>query len=599
VNDSSKYKRTGHNGENNSSRKAYYYRKLFKRFVLLTLLCSLIPLLLVGWGINAHYSRFAKDRMTLAFRARVENHKKIIELFLKNRISGLQLIAQTHSLDYVADTANLARVFKVLNREYGSITDLGVIDERGNHLAYIGPYDLMDKNYSKSSWFEQVMKKGVYVSDMFMGFRKVPHFIVAVTRSEKRQTWILRATIDTDSFRSLVEDVRIGNTGEVYLVNRTGIYQTSPRFDGKIMEKAPHPIGEPYEGIKVLTWERDTRTDGTKAERQVVALTWLKQPQWLLVVRQDYSEAFSDVNHANLSALIFLLLSACAILIVALFITGFMIRAIKKRDLEADRLNRQLMQAAKLASVGELSAGVAHEINNPLAIILTERQILLDIAKGSYIPDQEFVKQFGKSMAQIGTQVQRCKRITENLLRFSRRTKSIIEPVDINLFLSEIITLMEREAKSNGIEFRTDFDEELAPVLSDPSQLQQVFLNLVTNAIDAHDTKPYGSIAIATRKEARGGGTIIVFEDTGCGIPKENMEKIFDPFFTTKPVGKGTGLGLSICYSIVKRLGGNIWVQSEVGKGSTFTVFLSMEPPGDVIKEYEEDRDRLAAGLDS
>ncbi|MBW1925317.1 MAG: two-component sensor histidine kinase [Deltaproteobacteria bacterium] len=572
----------------NGTAREGYYRRLFRRFILLTLLCSLIPLLLVGWGINNYYTRFARNRMMLSFHTKVENHRKIIELFLKNRVSGLQVIAKTHPKEYLVNVSNLAHVFDILNSEYRSITDLGVIDERGRHLAYIGPYNLMDKNYSKAFWFKEVMKEGVYISDMFMGFRKVPHFIVAVTRSENGRKWILRATIDTESFRSLVENVRIGKTGEVYLLNRSGIYQTSPRFSGKIMEKASQPLGKPCEGIEVRMEDKSTNHAGPPHPRQLIAFGWLKQPQWMLVVRQDYSEAFNDVNHANLAALVFLVLSACAILIVAVFITSHMIKIIKKRDLEADGLNKQLMQAGKLASVGELSAGVAHEINNPLAIILTERQILMDLAKQSPLLPRDFMDQFNNSMSQIDMQIQRCKRITENLLRFSRRTKSVIEPVDLNEFLCEVINLMEREARSGGIKFLTDLEEGLQTVLSDPSQLQQVFLNIITNAIDAHEGKPYGSIRIRTRNDSAKAGVSITFEDTGCGISPKNLERIFDPFFTTKQVGRGTGLGLSICYSTVKRLGGDITVESELGKGTQFTLFFPYNPPADLQKDIED-----------
>jgi len=256
-----------------------------------------------------------------------------------------------------------------------------------------------------------------------------------------------------------------------------------------------------------------------------------------------------------------------------------MIAAIKKRDREADLLSRQLMQAGKLAAIGQLSAGVAHEINNPLAIVLTERQLLLDAAARHSIESSEFEIQFQTSMNQIDVQVQRCKRITQNLLRFSRRTESILESVDVNHFIKEVIELMEREARAGGIKFSAELDPALAPIISDPSQLQQVFLNIITNAIDAHDDKPYGSIRIKTRASAAKRGVEIEISDSGSGIAPENLEKIFDPFFTTKPVGKGTGLGLSICYSIMKQLGGDIAVHSEVGKGSEFTLFIPDNPP--------------------
>jgi two-component system NtrC family sensor kinase len=365
----------------------------------------------------------------------------------------------------------------------------------------------------------------------------------------------------------------------VVLLNEKGVYQTSPRTGAAIMDQSSFPIEPYHEGIRVRVLEGLKTAQGSDGPPQVACKAWLNNPRWLLVVQQDHDEAFADVNHANTWTLVFLLLSAASILVVTVLITRHMINVIKRRDTEADRLNQQLLQAGKLASIGELSAGVAHEINNPLAIILTERQLLLDAARPSAITDPEFQEQFSDSMSQIDIQVQRCKRITQNLLRFSRRTQSVIEKVDLNAFLREVVELMEREARTSGIKFFSELDSKLPPVLSDPSQLQQVFLNLITNAIDAHDGKPYGSIRITTTADQGRNLAIVKVADAGSGIPARILNRIFDPFFTTKAVGKGTGLGLSICFSIVKRLGGNIAVRSEVGKGTEFTIMLPFLPP--------------------
>lgn len=573
------------------------YAQLFRKFVVLTVLCSLVPLLLVGWGISMYFTRFARERMLNNLRTQVEHHKKIIELFLAEHSSKLHLIAHSHSKNDLTQIPNLTDIFEMINRDYWAITDLGVIDSEGRHLAYIGPYDLMSRNYSQALWFKEVMQKGIYISDMFMGFRQEPHFVIAVARRESDRKWILRATVNPDVFRSLVENVRIGKTGEVYLLNREGIFQTAPRFRGKIMEKSPYPVEAEAPGIQVRMLEADRKNPLGPVPRQIACQVWLANPKWLLVVKQDYAEAFTDVNHANFATLIFLHLSAAIIVLVSILITRYMISAIKKRDQEADRLSKQLMQAGKLAAIGQLSAGVAHEINNPLAIVLTERQLLLDAAARHPIQSSEFESQFQDSMNQIDVQVQRCKRITQNLLRFSRRTESLLETVDINQFIKEVIELMEREARASGIKFFADLDESLRPLVSDISQLQQVFLNIITNAIDAHDAKPYGSIRIQTRAGQNNGGVTITFSDTGCGIAPENIEKIFDPFFTTKPVGKGTGLGLSICYSIMRQLGGHIAVQSEVGKGSEFTLFIPVNPPRQLREDMALESDRPLAAV--
>ncbi|MCF8077949.1 MAG: two-component sensor histidine kinase [Desulfobacterales bacterium] len=571
-----------------------YYKRLFRRFVSLTIVCSLLPLLVVGWVINIHYTGFARERLIASFHKEVDNHRRIIELFLKEQRAKLQLIARSHSLSDLTSQSNLSRIFDLMNREDWSITDLGVIDSHGRHLAYVGPYNLIDKNYSEALWFQKVMENDIYISDMFMGFRKEPHFIIAVTSTrngEDQEKWILRATVDTEAFRSLVENVQIGKTGEVYLLNKEGIYQTASRFGSKIMDKADFPATGIHEGIQTKIVEPET-PEGQTAPRQVIGLAWLEEPRWLLVVKQDFSEAFNDVNQANWAMLLFLHVSAASILLVSVLVSRHMISVIKKRDVEAENLNRQLTQTSKLASIGQLSAGVAHEINNPLAIILTERQLLLDAYKNEPNLPEGFRDQLLDSLGQIDIQIQRCKRITTNLLRFSRRTESVIETVDLNRFVKEVVELMEREAQASGIKFFMDLDEKLPPLMSDPSQLQQVFLNLLTNAIDAHDGKSYGSVTITTSVNGEGPaetpGIWLKIADTGCGISPENLDRIFDPFFTTKAVGKGTGLGLSICFSIVRRLGGELFVESKPHRGTEFRIFLPQRPPAELLQQMNE-----------
>ena len=542
------------------------------------MVCSLIPLLLVGWGINIHYTRFAKSRMVEHFKTQVDHHLKIIELFLQERSSRLKLIVDIHDRDSLLGS-QFVQIFQKLNEASWSFTDLGIIDLKGNHLAYVGPYDLLDKNYSNAFWFKEVLEKGLYISDMFMGFRHEPHFIIAVTGWQDGEKWILRATIDTEVFRSLVENVKVGKSGEVFLLNRQGVYQTTPRFDGLIMETSGYSAEAVHEGTQINILDEKTGNSDKKFPKCIMAQAWLKEPRWMLVVKQDYAEALNQVNYANYVTFFFLHLSALIILVVTLFITRYMITTIKRRDVEAGQLNKQLIQTSKLASIGELSAGVAHEINNPLAIMLTEKQILIDLEKQTGVDPGEFKDQFIASMNQIDLQIKRCKRITHSLLRFARRTKSLVETVNLNEFIAEVIELLEREAKTSGIKIAHTFDENLPMISSDPSQLQQVFLNLITNAVDAHEGMPYGKIHIRTRVNSENGGVVVSVSDTGSGIDHQHLDKIFDPFFTTKSVGKGTGLGLSICYSIIKQLGGDITVASKSGVGTEFTIFLPLNPP--------------------
>jgi two-component system NtrC family sensor kinase len=375
-------------------------------------------------------------------------------------------------------------------------------------------------------------------------------------------------------------------------IGESGMLAT--RTDGTLEPLAPK--GGP--GITDLI----NRSTVESRSKQIVAYSWLKNPEWLLIVKQDFSEVFGDINHANTAVLILLHVSILAILIVSVFTARYMVRAIKKRDQEADGLNRQLMQASKLASIGELAAGVAHEINNPLAVILTENQVIRDLSEEDPNVDGGFKDQLIQSLSQVDAQVLRCSHITQNLLRFSRRMAAPSRFVDLNLSLRAVVELLEKRASTRGVQISLDLQENLPSLCTAPFELEQVFLNLINNSIDAHEGKPYGSIHIATRFDSSLNGVVATVADTGAGIPAEDLERIFDPFFTTKPVGKGTGLGLSISYSIIRQMGGDVSARSEVGKGTEFTLFLPVpandqsDIPEDARKDDADEKAKAALG---
>jgi two-component system NtrC family sensor kinase len=234
-------------------------------------------------------------------------------------------------------------------------------------------------------------------------------------------------------------------------------------------------------------------------------------------------------------------------------------------------LDEKLVQSQKLASIGELSAGIGHEINNPLAIISQETEWMQHLLKQIGERDPKEVAELQDSLKEVLRQVDRCREITQNLLDFARKKEPVFQEVNVNKLIDDLSRLVEKETIRYHIEIRKDFQQDLPLVHTDAPSLRQVVLNLLTNA--THAIEKDGRIRIATQRSENGSVDIIV-EDTGCGIPKDHLIKIFDPFFTTKPEGKGTGLGLSICHGIVDKLGGRISVSSEVGKGSTFVVTL-------------------------
>jgi len=233
---------------------------------------------------------------------------------------------------------------------------------------------------------------------------------------------------------------------------------------------------------------------------------------------------------------------------------------------QIEGMQRQLIQSEKMNALGQLSASVAHEINNPLAGVLVYAKLLSrKISAGTSDRTETLA-----TLTKMEDAVNYCARIVRSLLDFARQTEPVLKPVAVSDILDQVMTLVGHQAQIKRIQVVRKETPPVPLVMADFSQIQQVFVNLVVNAIQA--TSEGGKLTITT--SAEDGRVRINFEDTGVGIPPENMQKLFTPFFTTKTEVKGVGLGLSVSYGIVERHGGKIEVQSEVGKGSTFTVLL-------------------------
>jgi two-component system NtrC family sensor kinase len=240
-----------------------------------------------------------------------------------------------------------------------------------------------------------------------------------------------------------------------------------------------------------------------------------------------------------------------------------MASALKERDERLKEFTRsKIMESERLAIIGQLAAGVAHELNNPLQGIVTYSHLLLET-----MPNEEWSK---GNLEKIVTQANRCRDIVRGLLDFSRQRKPNKTLYDVNKVLRECVSLLENQALFHNIQIKDALDPKLPMTVIDPSQIERVFMNIIINAAEAMDGK--GLLALTTRLDPVEHFIDVKFTDTGPGITKENLERIFSPFFTTKDAGHGVGLGLAISYGIVREHKGTILVESEVGKGTTFTV---------------------------
>ncbi len=549
---------------------------VMRRIVLTCMIGLPLVLLIIVLSISYYFFTHSIEASTTSSIVRiVEDHRDMIDTFLSERKADLAFILRSYTFKDISDSKKLNTVFERLQEKSNTFVDLGVFNEAGIHVAYHGPYKLTGKIYKQAKWFKEVMKNGYYISDIFLGYRRLPHFIIAIGKHEAGKNWVIRATIDTYMFNDIVEGVHIGKTGEAYLLNAQGVFQTQRRSGGNLMARDPEALELPESHSSTRTFmQKDSR-----GEKHLYATTWLKEKNWLLVVRQEKSDAFKALHTATYLVLFVSLLGGTAIILVAFFLTGRIVSRMIRADTEKKSLGEQLIRASRLAELGEMAAGFAHEINNPLQIIRSEQAlieaILSDLGEVGELKQSKELTELEDSLGQIRLQIDRCAKITQSILRFGRQSEPVFEDIDLRAYIPQVTAMISKKASVHGINVTQDISEDTPLVNADPGQLQQVLINLLNNAFDATVSRHGSEGGELTIGAARKGEKVGIWvKDNGSGISPENLKRIFSPFFTTKSVGKGTGLGLSVCYGIIDSMGGIIEVSSEKGVGTTFTITL-------------------------
>jgi two-component system NtrC family sensor kinase len=535
-------------------------------------LIVLVPLVVTGAINLSQFHRVYRSKVETELLGMIERHSLIVDSFIQDRLSDVRVVAREHPIERLREPAFLRQVLNLLREEYhGAFVDLGLVSSSGIQVAYAGPFNLEMVDYSSAGWFDQATASESFISDVFAGLRGSPHFIITTQRTFEGELFLLKATIDFESFNALVENIRIGDTGFAFIINQQGAFQTSPHFEVALNQP---PYSEILDGRTRSDRIFVAEGEDLLGRASIFTFAPLKQGRWLLCYQQEMADAMDEVRRMIRPAV----LSLFVVAIVALAISFFMSKQLGVRLAEVDHertvMTHQVIETGRLASIGELAAGIAHEINNPVAIMVQEAGWIDDLLQDSSPASAENLAEITRAVGQIRTQGDRCKEITYKLLSFARKTDPSVRQVVLNEVVEEVIGLTSQKTRYANVHIATDLQPDLPPIQASPSEIQQVLLNLVNNAIDAIE-KPEGTVTVSTRSDSA--NVVLEVRDTGRGIPEANLARIFDPFFTTKPVGQGTGLGLSICYGIVEKAGGSITVESEVEQGTTFRVSFPRE----------------------
>ncbi len=537
-----------------------YFRSLWNTVVVSLLTAAFLPLLVLGGAVYFTATAALKNEAVNSLRVQVADHREMIDQFLAERTADLKVIAGSLGFRHLTQPGGIERAFRSLQEGMPCFTDLGVIDADGRHRAYAGPYDLMDRNYREQAWFAPALQSGVYISDVYLGHRQVPHVIIAVGRQDADGPWLLRATLDADFFERFVSRSAGELKVDAYLIDRRGIFQTRPQAAGDIM--APSRFKEP------------PRFDGVRIEdhgERIFALAWLKSVAWLSVVEVKRADIHAALRQVRWIVLVIFVLAVFLIVPTVLLTTNEMVLRLEAKRTSLHSLDRQLRQASKMASASRLSQGALEDITDSLANIHAASQWLRVLA-GRPADDPADPEEVRATLEQIEAEIHRSEKAVKRSIDLARPPEGpACIDFDLQTVIAELLELMRRELHFKRIQVRREADPGAGAVCSNPDDLRQVMQNLISNAAAA--TPEGGAIDIRTHRTADRIQVTVV--DGGPGIPEQDFGKIFEPLYTTKP--EGLGLGLTISRAIIERLGGTLTVRNEPGRGAAFTVELPLK----------------------
>ncbi len=545
----------------------FNYQRTWRLSVGLLAAVALAPLCIMT-AIDYNVSKRAiSSENKLTMGRLTSNTRRSVAYFLDERRAALDFIVREETFAGLTRQDRLEDALKNLKSGFGGFLDLGLIDASGRQIAYVGPYSLLGRDYSGQDWFKNTLAQGHYISDVFLGFRNVPHMIIAIKKDlPDGSFYVLRTTLDTKPINDLLKSLDLSGIGDAFIINKDGALQTYSRYHGGLLEKVSLPVPEYSARTEVLEMKNK---DG---EGIFVGYAYIQGSPLILIVVKNAAELMKPWYDIRLELVWFLAASILVILLVILGVATYMVNKIYVADQTRAMTLHQVEHTNKMASIGRLAAGVAHEINNPLAIINEKAGLLRDLIvyKGQC---EEGGRLVGLIDSVLGS-VERCGAITKRLLGFARHIEVSIQPVKIQDVIEEVLSFLTKEAEYRSIRVDVDMPAPVPVFESDRGKLQQIFLNLINNAFQAMNDGGRLGIRIVMQGENR---VTVSVSDDGCGIPAADLKRIFDPFFSTKTKKGGTGLGLSITYGLVQELGGTLRVESALGKGTTFYVSFPLK----------------------
>jgi signal transduction histidine kinase len=547
----------------------FSFRRKWLMIVSFTTVVTLTPLLVMTLMDYRLTRQALESEATMDISRMVANTWHRIALVLSQRRAALEFIARDNTLADLLAPGRLDAILANLQGGMGGFVDLGVVAADRTVQAYAGPYALKSNLMNPATCFDQAVTKGSFVSDVAVRRGKNHQLVLAVRHDlETGGFFILRTTLDAGLLDDPVLQMALDEGDDAFIVNIRGILQTPTRQYGNRFDKLPLVIPPTIESTRIL------KTVDQAGRSIFIGMAPVPDSPFLLMMIRQGSGIMDLWFKPRMHLIGFLLFSIALIIVSILGIATYLVNRIHAADQRRVQALHQVEYANKLVSIGRLASGVAHEVNNPLAIINQKAGLIKDLftINRDYTGNEKLMGLVDDVLASV----RRCGAITRRLLDFARHMESSLEEVNLEAIIRQVLDFMEKEAERRCIAVSVTVQGQIPLFKSDRGNLQQIFLNLINNAFAALGDSGRIDITIA-----RQGATHIrvTVADTGHGIPEADLKRVFEPFFSTRQGHGGTGLGLSVTYGMVAEMGGEITVNSQVGKGTRFMVTLPLEPP--------------------
>lgn len=545
----------------------YIFRRKWLLLVSVVIPLILVPVLLSSWyyyylSRNRALAQVEGETAVLAKNASID-----IELFFNQYKSSLRFISLTYGVDGLSNPEIMATVFANLEKTGSGFQSLDMYDSEGNMISCIGPDEVCNTS-GPLQWLDEVRERGLLIGVTSLNPEKVPHMFIGIKVYRRDGSpFILRGILDNLVLNDLLSQIRLDEIQDVFLATSSGRLLSPSKYCGEPGEYACLPLEK---DLPAATLMEDLSFYGGVGKTVFVGAARVDNTDIILglIVPEDVVERLMAATRHLISTV--LIPSILGLVVVALCLVTYVIHGLFRADLRRREYLQQVERNDKLASIGRLAAGVAHEINNPLAIINEKAGLLKDMF--TYTDTYEEDERLLNTVDAIIKAVERAGSITHRLLGFARKIEVSVEQINVEHLIRETLGFLRKEALYKNIRINIDVAENVPDIVTDRGKLQQIVLNLVNNAFAAMDDG--GQLDVIVRRIPGQKAISVAVRDNGCGISEENLKLIFEPFFSTRTKSGGTGLGLAITYGLIRDLHGTLEVESQVGVGTTFTITL-------------------------